>query len=282
MVRGAAVKDVVVVLGVGGMGMACARRLGPGRTLVVADHDTERLASCAAELQSNGLNVVSHAVDVSVRSSVDELAGAVKALGQLRTLVHTAGLSPTMASPARVLEVDMIGTDHVLAAFLPLAEDGTAAICIASMAGYMAGMSAELEHALAAAPTEDLLSMVGPVDDLDFGASYCMAKRVNQLRVEQAAGVWGARGGRVVTISPGIISTPMSLQELEEGAGDAMRQQLALSALPRMGTADDIAAAVEWLASPAASFVTGCDLRVDGGVTAAIHGLGLGLGMKPA
>jgi NAD(P)-dependent dehydrogenase (short-subunit alcohol dehydrogenase family) len=275
-------RDVVVVVGVGGMGMACARRLGPGRHLVIADHDATRLAACAAELQSNGLDVVPHAVDVSTRSSVDDLAGAVGALGRLRTLVHTAGLSPTMASPTRVLEVDMLGTDHVLAAFLPLADDGTAAICIASMAGYMAGMSAELEHALATVATEDLLSTLGPVDDLDFGASYCMAKRVNQLRVEQAAGAWGARGGRVVTISPGIISTPMSLQELEEGAGDAMRQQLALSALPRMGTADDIAAAVEWLASPAASFVTGCDLRVDGGVTAAIHGLGLGLGMNPA
>jgi NAD(P)-dependent dehydrogenase (short-subunit alcohol dehydrogenase family) len=264
------------------MGMACARRLGPGRQLVIADHDAKRLADCTAELQSNGLDVVAHAVDVAIRASVDDLAGVVGALGRLRTLVHTAGLSPTMASPTRVLEVDMLGTDHVLAAFLPLADDGTAAICIASMAGYMAGMSAELEHALATVATEDLLSTLGPVEDLGFGASYCMAKRVNQLRVEQAAGVWGARGARVVTISPGIISTPMSLQELEEGAGDAMRQQLALSALPRMGTADDIAAAVEWLASPAASFVTGCDLRVDGGVTAAIHGLGLGLGMKPA
>lgn len=275
-------RDVVVVVGVGGMGMACARRLGPGRQLVIADHDAARLAACAAELQSNGLDVVPHFADVSTRSSVDDLAHAVGALGRLRTLVHTAGLSPTMASPTRVLEVDMLGTDHVLAAFLPLADDGTVAICIASMAGYMAGMSAELEHALATVPTEDLLSTLGPVDDLDFGASYCLAKRVNQLRVEQAAGAWGARGGRVVTISPGIISTPMSLQELEEGAGDAMRQQLALSALPRMGTADDIAAAVEWLASPAASFVTGCDLRVDGGVTAAIHGLGLGLGMRPS
>jgi NAD(P)-dependent dehydrogenase (short-subunit alcohol dehydrogenase family) len=264
------------------MGMACARRLGPGRQLVIADHDATRLAACAAELQSNGLDVVPHSADVSIRSSVEDLADAVRALGRLRTLVHTAGLSPTMASPTRVLEVDMLGTDHVLAAFLPLADDGTAAICIASMAGYMAGMSAELEHALATVPTEDLLSTLGPVDDLDFGASYCMAKRVNQLRVEQAAGAWGVRGGRVVTISPGLISTPMSLQELEEGAGDAMRQQLALSALPRMGTADDIAAAVEWLASPAASFVTGCDLRVDGGVTAAIHGLGLVLGMKPS
>jgi NAD(P)-dependent dehydrogenase (short-subunit alcohol dehydrogenase family) len=274
-------KDVVVVVGVGGMGMACARRLGPGRQLVIADYDADLLKDCTTELQSNGLDVVGHAVDVSVRSSVDSLAGAVEGLGRLRTLVHTAGLSPTMASPVRVLEVDMLGTDHVLAAFFPLADDGTVAVCIASMAGYLAGMSAELEHALATVPTEDLLSTLGPVDDLDFGASYCMAKRVNQLRVEQAAGAWGSRGGRVVTISPGIISTPMSLKEIEEGAGDAMRQQLALSAMPRMGTADDIAAAVEWLASPAASFVTGCDLRVDGGVTAAIHGFGLGLGMKP-
>jgi NAD(P)-dependent dehydrogenase (short-subunit alcohol dehydrogenase family) len=274
-------REVVVVVGVGGMGVACARRLGPGRQLVIADFDAGRLADCTAELQSNGLDVVGHAVDVSIRSSVDELASAVEARGQLRTLVHTAGLSPTMASPTRVLEVDMLGTDHVLAAFLPLSNDGTVAVCIASMAGYMAGMSPELEHALATAATEDLLSTLGPVEGLDFGASYCMAKRVNQLRVEQSAAAWGARGGRVVTISPGIISTPMSLQELEEGAGDAMRQQLALSALPRMGTADDIAAAVEWLASPGASFVTGCDLRIDGGVTAAIHGFGLGLGMKP-
>ena len=132
-------RDVVVVVGVGGMGMACARRLGPGRQLVIADHDPKRLAASAAELQSNGLDVVPHAVDVSIRSSVDDLASAVEALGRLRTLVHTAGLSPTMASPTRVLEVDMLGTDHVLSAFLPLADDGTAAICIASMAGRVHG-----------------------------------------------------------------------------------------------------------------------------------------------
>ena len=103
----------------GGMGMACARRLGPGRQLVVADHDAARLADCTAELQSNGLDVVGHAVDVSIRSSVVDLAATVGELGRLRTLVHTAGLSPTMASPTRVLEVDMLGTDHVLTVVLP-------------------------------------------------------------------------------------------------------------------------------------------------------------------
>ena len=273
--------DVLVITGIGGMGVACARRLGPGRQLVIADFDGEKLEREAAALERDGYSVVAHQVDVTDPASVAELANSAAALGALRTLVHTAGVSPTMASAARVLEVDMLGTDHVLAGFLPLAGQGTVAVCIASMAGYISGLSSEQQHALATAPTDELLTILGPLDDLDFGASYCIAKRVNQLRVEQAAAPWGARGARVVSISPGIISTPMGRQEIEEGSREAMQQQLDMSAVPRIGTAEDIAAAVEWLASPAASFVTGCDLRVDGGVTAAILGLGLGLGLKP-
>jgi len=163
---------------------------------------------------------------------------------------------------------------------LTLASQGTAATCVASMAGYMAGLSRKHEHELATVPADQLIRTVGAVDDLPFGATYCIAKRVNQLRVEQAATAWGQKGARVLSISPGVISTPMSRKEIEQGAGDAMQQQLDLSPIHRMGTADDIAAAVEFLASPAASSITGCDLRVDGGVTAAVFGLGLGLGLE--
>ncbi len=141
------------------------------------------------------------------------------------------------------------------------------------MAGYIAGLTRAQELALATAATDDLLTTLGPIDTGDFGATYGVAKRINQLRVEQAAVAWGKRGGRVVSISPGIISTPMGRQELEEGASEQMQGMLDISPLPRIGTAEDIASAVEWLASPAASFVTGCDLRVDGGVIAVIHGL---------
>lgn len=270
--------DVVVVTGIGGMGVACARRLGPGRQLVIADFDGEKLAREAETLAADGFSVVPHAVDVSDRVSVDGLAAAARALGPLRTLVHTAGLSPTQASSERVLEVDMLGTDHVLAAFLPLAGDGTVAVCIASMAGYLAGLAPDKEIALSTVPTEELVATIGPIDGFDFGATYCIAKRVNQLRVERAAAAWGKQGGRVVSISPGIISTPMGRQEIAEGSREEMQQQLDMSAVPRIGTAEDIASAVDWLASPAASFVTGCDLRVDGGVTAAIRSLGLGFG----
>ncbi len=270
--------EVVVVTGIGGMGLACARRLGPGRQLVIADFNGEKLARESEALIADGFAVVPHVVDVSDRASVIGLAAAAGALGPLRTLVHTAGLSPTQATSQRVLEVDMLGTDYVLDAFLALVSDGSVAVCIASMAGYMAGLDPAREYALATAPTDELLDTLGPIDNLDFGTTYCLAKRVNQLRVEQAAAAWGTRGGRVVSISPGIISTPMGRQELEQGARDQMQAQLDMSAVPRIGTAEDIAAAVAWLASPAAAFVTGCDLRVDGGVTAAIHGLGVGFG----
>jgi NAD(P)-dependent dehydrogenase (short-subunit alcohol dehydrogenase family) len=270
--------EVVVVTGIGGMGTACARRVGLGRRLVVADFNAEKLAAEADRLRADGFDVTAHAVDVSDRASVDALAATAGSLGTFRTLVHTAGLSPTQASAARVLEVDMLGTDYVLAAFLELVTDGSVAVCIASMAGYMATLPPEQEYALAIAPTEELLATLGPVNLEDFGSTYGIAKRVNQLRIEQAATPWGKRGGRVVSISPGIISTPMGRQELEQGSGEQMQGMLDISPVPRIGTAEDIASAVEWLASPAASFVTGCDLRVDGGVTAAIRAFGVGFG----
>jgi NAD(P)-dependent dehydrogenase (short-subunit alcohol dehydrogenase family) len=265
--------DVVVITGVGGMGVACARRLGAGTQLVLADFDDAKLQAVVDELTADGLAVTGQRVDVSDRGSVHALVGVVRDLGPLRTLVHTAGLSPTQATSERVLEVDMLGTEHVLNAFFDVVVQGTAAVCIASMAGHMASLTPAQEAALTAADTDGLMAALDGVPLDDFGATYGVAKRVNQLRVEKAAVAWGARGGRVNSISPGIISTPMGRQELEEGAGEQMQGMLDLSPVPRIGTAEDIAAAVHWLTSADASFVSGCDLRVDGGVTAAIHGL---------
>jgi NAD(P)-dependent dehydrogenase (short-subunit alcohol dehydrogenase family) len=265
--------DVVVVTGVGGMGVSCGRRLGGGAHLVFADFDRAKLDAVVETFTADGFTVTGKQVDVSDRASVDALVATVRELGPLRTLVHTAGLSPTQASGERVLEVDMLGTDHVLNAFLDLVEQGTVAVCIASMAGSMADLPRELERAVTVASTDELVEALGDIDLSDFGATYSVAKRVNQLRVEQAAVKWGPAGGRVVSVSPGIISTPMGRQELTEGSSEQMEGMLAISPVSRIGTAEDIAAAVQWLASPAASFVSGCDLRVDGGVVAAVHGI---------
>jgi NAD(P)-dependent dehydrogenase (short-subunit alcohol dehydrogenase family) len=251
-----------------------------GRELVVADFNEEKLLAEAEWLQADGFAVTPHTVDVSDRASVAALAAKAGSLGTLRTLVHTAGLSPSQATAQRILEVDMLGTDYVLAAFLELVSVGSVAVCIASMAGNVAGLAPDREFALATAPTDELWATLGPVDLDNPGTTYSIAKRVNQLRIEQAAVAWGKRRGRVVSVSPGIISTAMGRQELDGGAGEQMQGMLDISPVPRIGTAEDIAAAVDWLASPAASFVSGCDLRVDGGVTAAIRGFGAGFGVE--
>jgi NAD(P)-dependent dehydrogenase (short-subunit alcohol dehydrogenase family) len=268
--------DVIAVIGLGGMGAACARRLGSGRQLVVADVDPKNLEVQTAALESDGYSVVSQTLDVTDQLALADFASNVKDLGTLRTLVHTAGLSPTMATAKRILEVDMMGTEYVLEAFLPIAEVGTVAVCIASNAGYISGLPAEQKRGLAMAKPEELMRLTAFAEELGGGAAYCIAKCVNLLRIEQAAIPWGAQGARVVSISPGQTSTPMNRKEIEEGATAAMQQQLQVTPLQRLGTPHDIAAAVEWLASPAASFVTGCDLRVDGGVTGALYGFGMG------
>src|SRR4051794_3238105 len=164
--------EVVVVTGIGGMGVVAARRLGNGRKLVIADFDGKKLAAEAEALATDGFDVTPVEVDISDRASCRQLAATAAESGTLRALAHTAGLSPTMASPERVLQVDLLGTEYVLEAFTPFVTGGTVAVCIASMAGYMATLTSEQEAACRTAEADDLLGIIGPVDGLDFGASY--------------------------------------------------------------------------------------------------------------
>jgi NAD(P)-dependent dehydrogenase (short-subunit alcohol dehydrogenase family) len=264
--------EVVVVTGAGGMGEAVARRLGPGRTLVLADASDARVNELGERLATAGHRVHALRVDVSSAGDVATLAETAAALGAIRAVVHTAGVSPVQATPAQIVAVDVIGTARVLDAFEPHVEAGTVAVCIASMAGTMTPLDPETLALLATTPTDRLaaLAVLDPAT-LDVASAYGVAKRANQARVEAASVAWGRRGGRVVSLSPGIIATPMGRAELAGPFGDVMRAMIDRSGTGRIGTPDDVAAAVEFLASPAASFITGTDLLVDGGVVAAMR-----------
>ncbi len=269
-------REVLVVIGTGGMGRAIARRSGSGRKVLLADFNEPALAAVADELRGDGYDVTSRTVDVGDRDSVVALAQAAADLGPVSRIAHTAGLSPAQASSEAILRVDLLGTALVLEAFGQVVSPGGAAVVVASMAGHMAGgLDAASERALAATPAQDLLDLpfLVPIAAGDPGPAYSVAKRANLLRVQSAAASWGERGARVNSISPGVISTAMGRQELDGESGDQMRAMVAMSGTGRLGTPDDIAAAAAFLLGSDADFITGADLLVDGGVIAAVRGM---------
>jgi NAD(P)-dependent dehydrogenase (short-subunit alcohol dehydrogenase family) len=266
--------DVLVVIGVGGMGQAIARRLGSGKTVLLADYNDETLQAAAASLSDDGQQVQTCSVDVSSAESVSALAKEAAAFGSVTQVAHTAGLSPSQAPTAAILAVDLLGVALVLDEFAKVIAAGGTGVVIASMAGHMfPPLTPEQEQAVVRTPAQYLLRLpfINPPEVTEPGHAYGIAKRVNHIQVQAASKVWGERGARINSISPGIISTPMSQQELASPLGDGMRSMIAASAARRVGTPDDIAAAAEYLLGPHASFVTGTDLLVDGGVTAALR-----------
>ena len=265
--------QVLVVIGVGGMGQAIARRSGSGNALLLADFNETTLNTVADVLRGDGYQVTTQLVDVSSHNSVTELARKAAALGSVTKVVHTAGLSPTQAPTAAILGVDLAGVAFVLDEFGQVISDGGAGVVIASMAGHLAPpLTPEQEVALTRTPADELLALpfLGS-DQLEPGLAYGIAKRANHLRVQAASVPWGQRGARINTISPGVISTPMGQLELASGHGQVMRAMVDSSGTGRAGTPDDIAAVTAFLLSPDSSFITGNDVLVDGGVVAAVR-----------
>jgi NAD(P)-dependent dehydrogenase (short-subunit alcohol dehydrogenase family) len=266
--------DVLVVIGVGGIGQAIARRQGPGKRVMLADFNEATLASAAKALDTLGYGVTARRVDVSEHDSVRSLARAAADLGRVTQVVNTAGLSPVQASAQAVLSVDLYGVAVFLEEFGQVIAPGGAGIVISSMAGYMPPpLPADHDRALAFTPVDQLLDLPFLSSEAvpNSGAAYGLSKRANHLRVQAASLTWGERGARVNCISPGIIATPMAQQEMAGPGGAGYRKMIETSASRRMGTPDDVAAAAAFLLGPESSFVTGADLLIDGGVIAALR-----------
>lgn len=271
---------VAVVTGAAGaMGGACARVLGTGYdVLLLTDVDEARLHTAAAELaREHGSTVELFVADLGAPAAAGDIAARARALGTLGALVHTAGLSPAMAGWQDILAVDLVAVVRLLDAFLPQVGPGSVAVCLASIAGHMGTFDSRMDAVLDDALAPDLVERFRAACETepDPGATYRLAKRAVMRRCARVAVDWGARGGRVVSLSPGLIDTGMGRLELEH---QPVKQWLAKitpvgcrdgeTVLP--GRTDDIASAVAFLCSDAASFVSGCDLRVDGGLVAAL------------
>jgi NAD(P)-dependent dehydrogenase (short-subunit alcohol dehydrogenase family) len=271
--------SVGIATGAGrGMGLECARRLtGMVDKLLLADLDEVAVTAAAADLAAGapGTTVEPFALDVTDREGLARLADRVAALGTLRAVAHAAGISPTMADWRRILTVDLAGTAMVAEALRPLATTGTAMVYFASMAPLLAGLDPEpavaeiLDDPLDGRLPQRLRDALGP--DIEHpGMAYSWAKHGVQRFVRQEAVRLGPLGARVCSLSPGIIDTPQGRQEAASQA--VMAELVQVTPLGRTGRAEEIAAVAAFLLSGEASFLTGVDILVDGGVCAAIRG----------
>ncbi len=267
-------KDVIVVIGAGGIGEAIARRQGVGRSILLADWNEETLARAAAELGAASYDVTLQQVDVSSRASVQALANAAAAMGPVMQVINTAGLSPNMAPVEKVLEVDLYGSAVVFEEFGKVVASGGAGLIVSSMAGHMMRQLPEDDETqLAHVPADKLLALPCLQADAipNTLVAYMVAKRANILRVQAEAVRWGERGARVNAISPGVVMTPLGRHELNSEIGHIFQAMVDASASKRMAPPEEIAIAASFLLGPDAGFITGSDLLIDGGVIAAMR-----------
>jgi NAD(P)-dependent dehydrogenase (short-subunit alcohol dehydrogenase family) len=265
-------KDVIVVIGSGSIGQAIARRISAGKHVFLADLREDNANAAAKILSEAGFEVSTAVVDVTSRESVHVLAKMAEALGAVTGLIHAAGVSPTQASPAQILRVDLYGTALVLEEFGNVIARGGAGVVIASQSGHrLPALTPEQNKALAITPADELLAlpMLQPDRVTDPLNAYQISKRGNALRVMAEAVRWGKRGARVNTISPGIIVTPLAKDELSGPRGAGYRRMMELSSAGRAGTPDEVGNVGALLMGPDGAFITGSDFLMDGGVTAA-------------
>jgi NAD(P)-dependent dehydrogenase (short-subunit alcohol dehydrogenase family) len=264
--------NVIVVIGAGSIGQAIARRVSAGKHVLLADLRQENSDAAAKVLSDAGFQVSTATVDVSSRESVHALVQTATVLGDVTGVIHAAGVSPTQATPATILAVDLYGTALVLEEFGNVIAHGGACVVIASMSGHrLPPLTVEENAALATTPTDELLAL--PMLQLeqmkDSLHAYQLSKRGNALRVMAEAVRWGKRGARVNTISPGIIFTPLAKDELTGPRGAGYRRMLELSPAGRCGTPDEVGTVGALLMGPDGAFITGSDFLMDGGVSAA-------------
>ncbi|MEX0492504.1 SDR family oxidoreductase [Raoultella terrigena] len=265
-------KDVIVVIGSGSIAQAIARRVSTGKHILLADVNTENAQQAENTLSRAGFEVSTTTVDVRSRQSIQELVKTACAVGEVKGIIHTAGLSPSQAKAQDLIRVDLFGTAVLFEEFGNVIAKGGSCVVIGSQSSHRLAVDALTQaqtDALATLPPEELLELPLVKDIEDSLYAYQISKRCNALRVMSEAVKWGKRGARINCISAGIIFTPLAYDELNsDERGTFYRNMLDKSPAGRGGTPDEIGALAEFLFGPNGSYVTGSDLLIDGGATA--------------
>lgn len=264
-------KNVMILTGAGQIGMAIARRMGYGMKIVIGDRKIENAQTISDIMNKAGYDTVAEEMNLSNRDSIKKLIAKAQKFGDITMLVNAAGVSPSQASIETILKVDLYGTAILLEEVGNVIARGGTGVTISSQSGHrMPALTPEQDYLLAMTPTEDLLSleMLRPENIENTLHAYQMAKRCNVKRVMAEAVKWGVRGARINSISPGIIVTPLAIDEFNGPRGDFYKNMFAKCPAGRPGTADEVANVAELLMRPQGAFITGSDILIDGGATA--------------
>lgn len=264
-------KEVMILTGAGQIGMAIARRMGHGMKILIGDKKPENAQTIAKIMKDAGFDTEDMEMDLSSRESIKKLIERAQEYGEIAMLVNAAGVSPSQAPVEAILKVDLYGTAVLLEEAGRVIKEGGVGVTISSQSGHrMPALTPEEDELLACTPTEELLDLavLQPENIRDTLHAYQLAKRCNEKRVMAESVKWGEKGARINSISPGIIVTPLAIDEFNGPRGDFYKNMFAKCPAGRPGTADEVANVAELLMSEKGAFITGADFLIDGGATA--------------
>lgn len=263
-------KEVMLLTGAGQIGVAIARRMGYGKKIIIGDKSLENALAAAKTMTEAGFDALPAEMDLASRTSILSVIDEAQKHGEITMLVNAAGVSPSQAPVEAILKVDLYGTAVLLEAAGKVIAPGGVGVTISSQSGHrMKQLTPEEDELLACTPAEELLSLdiLQPENIRDTLHAYQLAKRCNEKRVMAESVKWGERGARLNSISPGIIVTPLALDELNGPRGDFYKNMFLKCPAGRPGTADEVANVAELLMSDRGAFITGADFLIDGGAT---------------
>ncbi len=264
-------RDVILLTGAGQIGIAIARRIGFGKKIIIGDKNIDNANTIAKIMKEVGFDIEPAECDISNRESILNLIKKGQEYGEIATLINAAGVSPSQAPIEVILKVDLYGTAVLLEEVGKVIKNGGRGVTISSQSGHrMPALLPIIDEQLACTPTEELLNLevLKPENIKDTLHAYQMAKRCNVKRVMAEAVKWGKRGARLNSISPGIIVTPLAIDEFNGPRGDFYKNMFAKCPAGRPGTVDEVANVAEFLLTEKADFITGADFLIDGGATA--------------
>ena len=267
-------KNVMLLTGAGQLGMAIARRMGYGMKIIIGDKKLENAQAIAGTMNDAGFDVTAMEMDLSSRESILALIAEGQKYGPITMLVNAAGVSPSQAPVEAILKVDLYGTAVLLEEVGKVIAPGGVGVTISSQSGWrMPALTAEEDELLACTPTEELLGLeiLRPENIRDTLHAYQLAKRCNEKRVMAEAVKWGEKGARINDIAPGIIVTPLAIDEFNGLRGDFYKNMFAKCPAGRPGTADEVANVAELLMSSKGAFITGSTILIDGGATSSYY-----------